>query len=52
MYESSPVGSLAAEYMGYLIENGITAQELASMLEVHPSPDGMHWLAKYFASRI
>jgi len=52
MYESSPVGSLAAEYMGYLIEHGITAQELASMLEVHPSPDGMHWLAKYSASRI
>ena len=51
MYESSPVGSLAAAYMGYLIENGITAQELASMIEVHPSPDGMHWLAKYFASR-
>jgi dihydrolipoamide dehydrogenase len=52
MYESSPVGSLAAAYLGYLIENGITVQEFASMLEVHPSPDGMHWLAKYFASRI
>ena len=51
MYECSPVGSLAAAYMGYLIENGVTVQELASMLEVHPSPDGMHWLAKYFASR-
>lgn len=52
MYESSPVGSLAAAYMGYLIENGVTVQELASMLEVHPSPDGMHLLAKYFASQI
>jgi hypothetical protein len=51
MYESSPVGSLAAAYMGYLIENGVTAQELASMFEVHPSPDGMHWLAKYFATK-
>jgi dihydrolipoamide dehydrogenase len=51
MYESSPVGSLTAAYMGYLIENGITTQELASMLEVHPSPDGMHWLAKYFVSQ-
>jgi len=52
MYESSPVGSLAAAYMGYLIENGVTVQELASMLEVHPSPDGMHWLAKYLAGRV
>ena len=51
MYESSPVGSLAAAYMGYLIERDVTVQELAMMLEVHPSPDGMHWLAKYFASR-
>ena len=51
MYERSPVGSLAAAYLGYLIEKGITVQELASMLEVHPSPDGMHWLAKYLASR-
>ena len=50
MYTCSPVGSLTAAYMGYLIENGVMAQELASMLEVHPSPDGMHWLAKYLVS--
>ncbi len=51
MAEASPVAATAAAYAGWMINAGIRVQDLESFYEVHPSSDGIYWLARYLADR-
>jgi dihydrolipoamide dehydrogenase len=46
---ASPGASVLLSYLGYLIKRGITADDFDEIMEIHPSTDGVYWLARYAA---
>ncbi|HOI57779.1 MULTISPECIES: NAD(P)/FAD-dependent oxidoreductase [unclassified Methanoculleus] len=44
-----PGASNLLSYIGYLMKQGVTVDEFDDIVEVHPSTDGVYWLARYAA---
>lgn len=44
-----PGASNLLSYIGYLMKQGITVDDFDDIVEVHPSTDGVYWLARYAA---
>jgi len=42
-----PGASPLFSYLAYLMKQGITVADFADIIEVHPSTDGIYWLARY-----
>lgn len=44
-----PGASMLLSYLGYMIKQGVTVDEFDDIVEVHPSTDGVYWLARHAA---
>jgi dihydrolipoamide dehydrogenase len=49
---SAPGTSIVGTYLGYLVRKGVTVHEFSSMLEVHPTPDGMYSMIRLAADAL
>jgi dihydrolipoamide dehydrogenase len=47
---AGPGGGLIAGYMAFLMKNHFSVHDFEEFIEVHPSTDGVHGLAKYASS--
>ncbi|MBN1166687.1 MAG: NAD(P)/FAD-dependent oxidoreductase [Methanospirillaceae archaeon] len=47
IYEASPCAGTVAAYYAQLMNKGVTPEEIADGIEVHPSADGLAWIARY-----
>ena len=43
----APGASALLSYLGYLMKQGVTVGDFDDIVEVHPSTDGVYWLARY-----
>ena len=46
---SGPGAGIAASYIAFLMQNGYSAHDFSSFLEVHPETDGVHSLLAYLS---
>ncbi|MFA7197973.1 MAG: NAD(P)/FAD-dependent oxidoreductase [Methanoculleus sp.] len=44
-----PGASMLLSYLGYMMKQGVTVDEFDDIVEVHPSTDGVYWLARHAA---
>ncbi len=51
VHAGGPCAGSIVQYMAFLMEKGIDIRDLAKMLEVHPSTDGIYGLARFSADR-
>jgi dihydrolipoamide dehydrogenase len=49
---AGPGGGLITGYMAFLMRHHFTVKDFEDFIEVHPSTDGVYWLAKYAAERL
>ncbi len=49
---AAPGASLLLPYLAYLMRRGITVYDFDDITEVHPSTDGVYWLARYAAETL
>ncbi len=49
IYEASPSAGTVAAYYAQLMNKGVTPQDIANGIEVHPSADGLAYIARYLA---
>ncbi len=49
---AGPGAGIAASYLGFLIQRGITAQDFQGFKELHPVSDGTYWLMKFASYEI
>jgi dihydrolipoamide dehydrogenase len=47
MYLGTPASGPVSAYLAYMIENGAKTGDIAEIMEVHPSTDGILGLAAY-----
>jgi len=47
MCAAGPGGGLVTGYLAFLMQRHITVHDFCDFIEVHPSTDGVYWLAKY-----
>jgi dihydrolipoamide dehydrogenase len=49
---AGPGGGLITGYMAFLMRHHFSVRDFEDFIEVHPSTDGVYWLAKYAAERL
>jgi dihydrolipoamide dehydrogenase len=49
---AGPGGGLITGYMAFLMRHHFSVRDFEDFIEVHPSTDGVYWLAKYAAERM
>jgi dihydrolipoamide dehydrogenase len=49
---AGPGGGLITGYMAFLMRHHFSVKDFEDFIEVHPSTDGIYWLAKYAAERL
>jgi dihydrolipoamide dehydrogenase len=49
---AGPGGGLITGYMAFLMQHHFSVRDFEDFIEVHPSTDGVYWLAKYAAERL
>jgi dihydrolipoamide dehydrogenase len=52
MCASGPGGGLITGYMAFLMRHHFSVRDFEDFIEVHPSTDGVYWLAKYAAEHL
>lgn len=48
----APGASALLSYLGYLMKQGVTVGDFDDIVEVHPSTDGVYWLARYASAML
>ena len=49
---AGPGGGLITGYMAFLMRHHFSVKDFEDFIEVHPSTDGVYWLAKYTAEQL
>ena len=52
MCAAGPAGGIIAGYLAFLMHRHTTVHDFEDFIEVHPSTDGVYWLAKYLSEQL